>query len=311
MKKISVIVPIYNSEKYIRRCIESIINQTYKELEIILINDGSTDNSLDIISEYKKNDSRIVVINQKNSGVAFSRNKGLNVSKGEYLMFMDNDDYIDLDYIEKMYDLIGNNDIVVSGYKRVTDNKILQKKVIKNMHFGIYENVAPWGKLISKKFLVKNKISFFDYPIGEDVIFNLNLYSVTTKIVISTSTGYNWYFNNNSVSNTRQRKFDKNILNLYHEMRKYDANIFSNYFIGRYYIWYLLFSGRNNKSNSFVDEYRKIKKWLIENKYNKSISVVKIIKNETTLKNKIIVLLFYLIEKLKLIGLFSKVYCKG
>ena len=99
--KISVIVPVYNSEKYIEKCIESIINQTYRNIEIIFINDGSTDESLNIIHKYKKLDNRIKVINQSNSGVSAARNKGIKNSIGDYITFVDSDDHIDSKMIDK------------------------------------------------------------------------------------------------------------------------------------------------------------------------------------------------------------------
>ena len=309
--KISVIIPVYNSEKYIERCLNSIINQTYKNLEIILLNDGSTDKSYSIIEEYKKLDSRIKLINQNNQGVAKTRNKGILNSTGELIMFVDNDDYLDCDYIKKLYDEIEDNDVIVSGYKRVTDKKIIYKKKIKKNNWGKFENVAPWGKLIKRNYLVKNNIQFYDYSIGEDIIFNFKLYTATKKIKIISNYGYNWYYNNNSVSNTRQKKFNKNILILLDEMAKNDKDEMTKYYIGRYYIWYLLFSGRYTKNKDFLSEYKKISEWMINNNYKNVISIHKILKNESSLKNKIIITIFYIIEKLKLISLFAKLYCKG
>ena len=311
MDKISIIIPAYNSENYIARCIESVINQSYSNLEIIIINDGSKDKSMSILKKYEKKDSRIILIDQKNKGVALTRNRGIEVASGKYLMFIDNDDYIDLDYIKEMHSAIENSDIVIGGYKRVNDNKILFKKNIKNIKFGIYENVAPWGKLIKREFLIRNDIKFYNYSIGEDIIFNLKLYSSTNKIVISKSTGYNWYYNSISVSNTSQKSFNENILNLYNEMIKYENNACSRYFIGRYHIWYLLFSGKNSKSKDFYKEYLKIMKWHRKNNFHNSISFIKILKNETSIKNKIIVFIFYLIEKVRLVKIFSKIYCRG
>ena len=93
-KKISIIIPVYNAEKYLKCCLDSILNQSYKNLEIIIINDGSTDNSLKVIEEYKKNDNRIILISQKNQGVSKSRNNGLELATGDYIMFIDPDDWI-------------------------------------------------------------------------------------------------------------------------------------------------------------------------------------------------------------------------
>ena len=97
---ISVIIPVYNVEQYLNRCVDSVINQTYKNLEIILIDDGSTDNSGKICDEYSQKDKRVKVIHQKNMGVSNSRNKGINIAKGKYITFVDSDDVLNCQYIE-------------------------------------------------------------------------------------------------------------------------------------------------------------------------------------------------------------------
>lgn len=102
MKLVSIIIPVYNSEKYIDRCINSIVNQTYKDIEIILIDDGSSDRSIDIINNYVNKDNRIKVYTQKNAGPSSARNYGLDVSTGDYVMFVDADDYIDKTMVEEM-----------------------------------------------------------------------------------------------------------------------------------------------------------------------------------------------------------------
>ena len=103
MEKISVLVPIYNAEKYIEKCLDSIVNQTYENIEIVLIEDGSTDNSLEIIKEYSKQDKRIKIISIKNNGVADARNKALENATGDYVTFVDSDDYVEKDYVETLY----------------------------------------------------------------------------------------------------------------------------------------------------------------------------------------------------------------
>ncbi len=103
MPKVSVIIPVYNTEKYLRQCLDSVINQTLTDIEIICVNDGSTDNSTNILNEYANNDSRIIVLSQKNSGAAIARNNGINNAIGDYLYFIDSDDYVDTTFLEKMY----------------------------------------------------------------------------------------------------------------------------------------------------------------------------------------------------------------
>ena len=132
MKLISIIIPIYNNEKFISRCLDSIINQTYKKIEIIIVNDGSTDKSLDVISKYEKKDNRIKVINKKNEGVSIARNIGIESSKGDYITFVDADDWLELDAIEKLYIEITekNVDVVRGNYyinKFISDNANIAK----------------------------------------------------------------------------------------------------------------------------------------------------------------------------------------
>ena len=155
---VSIIVPIYNSEKYIERCIKSILNQTYKNFELILINDGSTDKSIDILNKYKKIDKRISIIDKKNEGVAKTRNLGIQKAKGKYVMFIDNDDFINKNYVETYYKIIKEKklDIVIGGYERVNSKgKVIKRVEFKNRPFNkemIYKICSPWAK-IYKKFL--------------------------------------------------------------------------------------------------------------------------------------------------------------
>ena len=117
--KISVIIPVYNTELYLRRCLESVINQTYTNLQIIIIDDGSTDNSLKICTEYAQNDNRLIVYSQNNSGVSAARNKGLDMATGDYIAFVDSDDFIENDMFAKLLNTMVNNeaDIIVCGIK--------------------------------------------------------------------------------------------------------------------------------------------------------------------------------------------------
>lgn len=134
MVKISVIIPIFNDEDFLKECLDSVCNQTLTDIEIICINDGSTDNSLKILKDYAQNDSRIVIINQKNQGSAISRNNGLDIAKGEYIGFLDADDlYIDETGLEKMYEtgISNKSDMVSANLKFLTS----KRKIIPNPHY--------------------------------------------------------------------------------------------------------------------------------------------------------------------------------
>ena len=131
---ISIIVPIYNSSEYIQRCIDSILSQTLTNFELILINDGSTDNSIDVLKEYESKDSRIIVINKKNEGVSIARNTGIEMAKGEYIMFCDSDDYVHPQWCELLVDAIEKNidSFVVCSYRKV-NNDTLEPEPCKKM----------------------------------------------------------------------------------------------------------------------------------------------------------------------------------
>ena len=132
---ISIIIPVYNVSKYLRACLDSVINQTYKDLEIICINDGSTDDSLEILKEYANKDNRIIIIDKKNAGVSAARNDGIDRAGGEYLFCIDSDDYIDNDYLETYVRAIEKEDydIVVGGFRRPNENgKIVKQLKLKN-----------------------------------------------------------------------------------------------------------------------------------------------------------------------------------
>ncbi len=193
MKKISVIVPVYNAETTLNKCVDSIIAQNYKNLEIILLDDGSSDNSLNLCNEYKEKDSRIVVYHKENEGLVAARKNGLEIATGEYVSFVDSDDYIDADLYELLINEAqkNNSDIVMSGIKfdyedrqTVAYNKIcegyydkdgIRKDIIPNMlmkngfyQFGIIPGVVT---KIFKKSLIINALSnvYNEVTMGEDV----------------------------------------------------------------------------------------------------------------------------------------------
>lgn len=126
---ITVVVPVYNVEKYLGKCLNSLINQTYKNIEIILIDDGSTDNSGKICDQYKKKDSRIRVIHKQNGGLSDARNQGIEVAKGKYITFVDSDDYVELDYIEYLYNLIKKHNVNISFCKYIVHYEKKKKNI--------------------------------------------------------------------------------------------------------------------------------------------------------------------------------------
>ena len=176
---ISVIVPVYNASKYINDCIDSILNQTYKDFELILINDGSSDNSLNIIEKYKEQDNRIKVFSQENKGVSYTRNRGIDIAKGNYLMFIDSDDWIEINALEKMLEIIEkyNADVARCNYFVNYENK----EIIGNDFFE-KEEIVYNKKLLREKIipaLLCNKMKSFSclYLIKTNVMKNSIYYN--------------------------------------------------------------------------------------------------------------------------------------
>jgi len=318
MKKTTIIVPVYNSYSVIDKCINSIINQTYKNIELLLINDGSSDQSLDKLKQFEKSYNFIRFIDKKNEGVAKTRNLGIKEATGEYIMFIDNDDYIDEDYVERFVNEIekSKSDVVCGGYRREnSEGRIIKKRSLHNTSWSKYIVMAPWAKIYRKEFIENNRIEFLTYPIGEDVYFIMQLIAKKAKFHIFSYIGYTWYFNEESVSNTKQKglKEDINIFGLLEKIVKLfpEKGKYDRYFIHKYCIWYLLFSGRNSSKQKFILNYKEMKEWLIKNDCSKTISSFsKQLKGES-LKDRIPVFIFRLLGKCNLMGLFAKFYCKG
>lgn len=204
---ISVIVPVYNIEKYLPRCIDSILDQTYKNWEAIFINDGSTDNSLKILEEYKKRDERIKIIDKKNAGSGAARNDGIETSKGKYIAFLDSDDWYEEDFLEKLYNnLIENSSDVSMCNPKMTYDNINKNKKINTYFFneielnktpekilGILAMPVVWNKLYKKDIIVKNRIKFPNYSFCEDVEFLYKTFLYANKVSKIEDDLYNYY----------------------------------------------------------------------------------------------------------------------
>ena len=317
MVKISVIVPVYNSEKYLSRCIDSILKQTMKDFELILINDGSTDESLSILKQYELKDNRIRVINQKNAGVSKTRNKGIKLANGDYITFIDNDDTIKSDYLEKFLPFIGEYDVVIGGYQRIDSNgNIISEFRLKDSLWSKYTFITPWARIYKKKFLIDNNIKFLPSPIGEDVYFNLNIYNKTNSIKIIDYVGYEWLNNLDSVSNTVHKGFNKKIdivkfLDDLYSIRDIKHAEYFDFYCYKFGIWYLLYSGKDGKSDDFLIEYKKIKEWNKKNHIGMNIFPFSKKLSGERLSIRLTILCFKILDDLKLISLFSKFYCKG
>lgn len=201
MHTISVIVPIYNAEQYVAKCIESLLQQAHSALQIILVNDGSTDGSLAIAEQYAKLDNRIELYSHTtNQGQSAARNIGLQYATGEYISFVDADDYVDEDFYTYMLLHIGNLDCVQIGYRRVTNQgKVLIEKLPK--HF--YQFTSPCMRLYRRELFEMHGLYFPAGMIYEDVIFSLDFWATKPTYKLLPYTGYNYLANANSTTATR------------------------------------------------------------------------------------------------------------
>lgn len=245
----SIIVPIYNAENYLNECISSIINQTYRNIEVLLIEDGSTDASLDICKEWSKRDSRIKVWHQKNKGVSGARNKGLEIASGNYILFVDADDYVDENYVRSLYEKQALADIVICGYCKVnSENKtsvLLQKDGFLGREDVFFHTVctnvihgACWNKMFRASVLRKNSIIFREnIAIGEDLVFVTEYLQYCSTCYYINRALYFYRKNGQSAMNSTYmtRKFDKrniSVLECVSELKKLTEN--ENRVIQRY-----------------------------------------------------------------------------
>ncbi len=236
--KVSVIVPIYNSEKYLEKCLDSLVFQTFKDIEIICVNDGSLDNSKNIIERYSKKDERIVIINKENGGISSARNAGIKVAKGEYIGFLDSDDFLDLDYFEKLYNsaLEFRADIVCSSMVR--ENEKMKKIIIeynakksttsmkeKLLLAGIPEDNYANNKIYKRELVLNN--TFKEGVLYEDVLFSSSIIEKSDILACAPDVYYHYWKHSNSLikDDSDKARFDK-----------YEANIYLNSICQKYKI---------------------------------------------------------------------------
>lgn len=214
-KIISVIVPIYNTEKYLNKCVDSVINQSYRNLQVILVDDGSTDKSPDICDEYAKLDKRILVVHKKNGGLSSARNAGMQVATGDYITFLDSDDYISPVLYEELYNAITekNDTISCTCFRRVdedgniydrndshsnpsqTSNIVYLRELL--LHIG---DVSTCTKLFPRQILEGKH--FDDKKLNEDLLFMTDLISDFKEIIYTGSVGYYYLTRKNSISSS-------------------------------------------------------------------------------------------------------------
>ncbi len=261
---VSVVIPIYNSEKYLRKCLDSIMSQTYSNLEIILLNDGSTDKSGDICKEYAAYDSRVKYIYKQNEGQSITRNRGIEEANGRYLYFMDSDDYVERTFIEDALNKmsIHNADSVIFNYYHVGDGDEIRKET--DFLQGSY-NIAKqedrfkffvtvflwykcgfevWNRIYDANIIKNNDIRFpvFQPVVGEDVCFNLLYFLCAGKVYVSNDRYYYYAHNEGSTMDLNNGEVQ---IDRYNEISKNGYSFITNkgtlqYFVDNYVFIHIL-----------------------------------------------------------------------
>ena len=259
--EVSIIIAAYNIESYITRCIESVINQTFKNIEIIVVDDGSTDNTLRILNKFKEMDNRISLVTQENKGSIEARKIGFSYSTGEYILFVDGDDWLELKCIEKLYNKANaeNKDVVLFNFfwsyddNRKLGNAFNSKKKdilvnpLKSLFIG---DIAPslWTKFIKREYIIKNNISFpSNISFAEDLATVSSLFISKPDIGILKDNLYNYYQRNDSITKQISPKIlevNKAILfikdklledNIYNDFKKeFEIMLYSHLFVQRF-----------------------------------------------------------------------------
>lgn len=253
MYKISIIVPVYNAEKFLHKCINSIVNQSFTNIEILLINDGSTDNSLDICYRYANIDNRIIVLNKENGGVASARNLGLDNANGDFIGFVDSDDYLHQDMYSKLIEAIQETDacIVECGYyKVVADNKIpiavqMKEEIIEghyesSLRYISQQNIQNflWNKLYKQNLFESIRIPDLRY--SEDFIANINLHFKCERKTVISDCLYYYVKHKDSVVNKKFSNYHYDNIKAGEMALEFYKNRFSGSLVNYVYINLLL-----------------------------------------------------------------------
>jgi glycosyltransferase involved in cell wall biosynthesis len=212
--KVSVIVPVHNVEKFLRQCLDTLISQTLAEIEIICVNDGSSDGSGAILDEYAAKDGRIVVVHQENLGQSVARNRGMDLAKGEYIGFVDSDDWVDLNYFEKLYDVAKKYDADISccSFFRVYPPSSRVRKKVVIAEEGVFESVRDkyritdtprmchvFNKIYRRSVLEKLGLKFRPGIFFEDIPFSIRAIFFMKKLAVTPKTRYHYRANNDSI----------------------------------------------------------------------------------------------------------------
>ncbi len=242
MAKVSIILPVYNVENYLQKCLDSLVNQTFKDIEIIIINDGSTDSCKKIIDKYSiKYDNLIKAIHQENKGLGAARNTALKYVTSEYIIFVDSDDYIEPNMVEEMYNKISQEqaDVVICGYNMVNEHYELTAKAYPNKYetydFNtqiIFGSLCVWNKIIKKSLLDYYNLTFRTNIWYEDIDFSFKLFLKAKKTCILPKNLYNYLLRQGSIMNSSNLQKNLDLIDAFNEIISYakENNCFDKFY---------------------------------------------------------------------------------
>lgn len=266
MPKISVIIPVYNVKKYLAECLDSVLNQTFQDFEIICVDDGSTDNSLDILKKYAEKDKRIKIFSQKNKGLSGARNTGLENISGEYCYFLDSDDYIENDLFEyamKVFDTFdidyfafrslpfGEDDEITQSVDDMRNYLRLKRDGLFDLDFeiGLNTNIQVWSKIFKTSIIKNNNLKFIEGLLYEDIYFMWFYFFLSKKAYFENAI----YHHYRMVSGSIMERTTKN--------KTYESGI------AHMYNWYHLMKDMSKNESLFKENYENLLKLL--NNYNR------------------------------------------
>lgn len=271
---VSIIIPVYNSEKYIQQCLKSCSQQTYSNIEIIAVNDGSTDNSACLLDCYATFETRLKVIHQKNQGVTIARRTAVDTSKGEWIFFLDSDDTIEDYTIEHLINTahLENADLVIGNFNYIDEKgKLIRTQINRNengnhiqsaLQFKITSNL--WGRLIKRTLFNHISWASSEIKIGEDIVCGIQLIKNSSHTAILNENIYNYIQYANSTMNLRNPEKVESMLlyidciNNFFKDGKYSVD--ANYFVLKEYYAYLMYGGKDYSNENIKNIYKKIEK---------------------------------------------------
>jgi glycosyltransferase involved in cell wall biosynthesis len=321
--RISIVLPVFNGEQYIERCVDSILGQTCQDFELILLDDGSTDGSATVLRRCaERAPEKVRVYSHPNMGVARSRNRGMELAAGEYLCFVDVDDRLDPDFCAVCLAAMERDgaDVVVGGYRRVVDGRVPFTFVAgPGSPYAKYVASAVWGKLHRRSFVVANQITFPEVSFGEDLLFTVQEYACADRVQVVPYVGYSYIANGASISQVYMRGLavrERELADLVTRLATTvvpdaEADAY-DYFVTKTVVFLLLHFGRTDTPSVFRRAARDL--FGIVGRYRPSALRLGLLltgPRGERVSTRFVVALFVALRQVHASGVFTWLYCRG